>query len=142
MKQMLNEAIIIARDWRTGRIVYCKPEKYGSFRFPDLNTATEWDGRGFATIHDSVMKDRLFDNRPGIGDVVEIDGRSLVIIDYNIMTRSYRALTESLEAHRLALFYITYEANLIARLWPIFAYEAINQHLILDVQDALMQGVV
>jgi len=139
---MSDEPIIIARDWRTGRIVYCKPEKYSGFRFPDLNTATEWDGRGFAVIHDSVMKDRLFDNRPGIGDIIEVDNRSLVIIDYDIRTRSYRALTESLEAHRLALFYITYEANLIARLWPIFAYERIDELLIRDVQDALMEGVV
>ncbi len=137
---MSEPAIVIARDWRTGRIVYCAPQVIGFFRYPDLNETTEWDGRGFATIHHSVMDDRLIQRFPEVGDVIEVDGRSLVIIDYDPVTQSYRALTESLAAHRLALWYIAYWANLQARAWPILAYERLNQHFIADVQDRLFQG--
>lgn len=135
---MTDEVIIIARDWRTGRIVYCKPTPLGWFQFPDLNTATDWDGHGFATIHHSVMADRLIEQYPSVGDVIEVDGRSLVIIDRDPMTRSYRALTESPEAHQLALWRITYWSDLDARLWPIRAYERINERFISDVQERLM----
>lgn len=135
---MQTESIIIALDWRTGRIVYCKPDPLAWFHYPNLNETVEWDGRGFATIHHSVMADRLIERAPEVGDVIEIDGRSLVIIERDPMTRSYRALTESLEAHQLALWYITYWSDLDAQLWPIRAYERINEHFISDVQERLM----
>jgi len=139
---MDSESIIIARDWRTGRIVYCKPTPFGWFEFPDLNTATDWDGRGFATIHNSVMQDRLFDREPELGDVIEVDGRSLVIVGSDPYTQTYRALTESPEAHQLVLFLLVHRANYAAWKWPIRAFERLNQHFIQDVQNALMQGVV
>lgn len=139
---MQAESIIIVRDWRTGRIVYCKPDPFRNwFHLPNLNEAIEWDGRGFAVIHHSVMADRLVQQHPSVGDVIEIDGRSLVIIDRAPMTQSYRALTESLEAHQLALWYITYWSDLDARLWPIRAYERINEHFIYDVQERLMEAL-
>jgi len=116
----------IRKDWRTGKIYYT-PYGIDYFGNPELvmASALDWDGNGFAFVGQEVLEDYLFDRHPDICDVIEIDEHNYVVLERDIMFRGYRVLRETPEAHRLAIWYLTYMTNTMVELAGL----SVNEHL-------------
>lgn len=122
----------ICRDYATGRFYYV-PAGGSIYSINWLEQAVQWDGKGIAVVGDNVMEDCLIQSRPETCDVIEIGGFDYVILGRNPMFRWYRVMRESPEAHRLAMFHLTYWSDLMASFWQIRAFQKLNERYLQDI---------